>query len=476
MVNRPPPKSGAQSKADEGGGGGYNKNSSTREGGGGSQQPRRGLEWSLRSMHSIDTGIQHFLSNEFEDHASSEFHSNRSSGSFSVQHSSRGVDVKDQGATSDTEDTQDQTAYEIFKSRDTREPSRRVRDSIWQSLHAPLRTGIVDGQPRVFELKSNITQEKPALSRKHRLQRQHIIINADRSSFEVRARLWLMQFSLSALTVVYFVSFILLNVVFAGFFYLLDDKCCNDPEFRFAEVFAFSVQTSTTIGYGSMSPLGTLSNFLVVILSYSSTLLNTIFAGLLFTKFVTPVINIQFSDVMTLCNVNGIPTLCLRVGNADGNLNPLTDINVRLTYSYRIPYTDHKGEEKFFQQTEELKLLSNRRHGLNEVWTLRHVLDESSPLFGLRFDEHPANKIYVFTLSIDAVQDLTKSGVNLQSDYGLEDIMLGHSFVNEVTLDGKRAIFDYSKMSDTEAYPVWYPAPAGSYDTSGKTVVKTFKP
>ena len=147
-------------------------------------------------------------------------------------------------------------------------------------------------------------------------------------------------------------------------------------------------------------------------------------------------------------------------------LNPTTDINVRLTYSYRIPYTDHKGDQKYFQQTEELRLLSNRRHGLKEVWTLRHIVDESSPLFGLNFQEHPGNKIYVFTLSIDAVQDLTKASVNVQTEYDLEDILIGHQFENMVQIDPndpKVAIENYAKMSNTEPYPVWYPAKAGVY-------------
>ena len=235
----------------------------------------------------------------------------------------------------------------------------------------------------------------------------------------------------------------------------------------FGQVFAFCVQTSATIGYGAMAPSGTWSNFFVLMLSYGSILMNTLFAGLLFTKFVTPVINIQFSDVMTICNVNGVPCLSFRIGNADGHENPLTDVNVRLTYAYQIPYTDHKGEQRFFRQTEELQLLSSRQHGLVEEWTLRHVLDESSPLFGLNFDEHPANKIYVFTLSVDAVQEITKSTVNVQTEYGIEDILIGHSFLNVVTMseDGRCAISDYSKMSETEPYPVWYPAKAGAYDT-----------
>jgi Inward rectifier potassium channel C-terminal domain len=169
---------------------------------------------------------------------------------------------------------------------------------------------------------------------------------------------------------------------------------------------------------------------------------------------------------MTLCNVNGVPCLSIRLGAPDGRLNPTTDINVRLTYSCRIPYSDHKGEKMFFLQTEELSLLSNRRHGLQEIWTLRHVLDESSPLFGLNFQEHPGDKIYAFTLSLDAVQDLTKASVNVQTEYDLEDIMIGHAFVDLVELDKndpKLAVEDYDKISDTEPYPVWYAAKHGVY-------------
>ena len=456
MVNRPPPSPGAHSKVDDADF--FPTKDSSRRSSTGSLRgaPRRGLEWSLRSLHSIDTGVQHFLSNYYDTEEES-------------------TDLGNDHAIVEEED---QTAYEIFKARDDRDSSKKARDSIWAPVHAPLRSGIVDGKKIVFELQTDVTQ-KPSISRKERLERSHVIVHSDRSSWEVRCRLWLMHFRLTTLSAVFLIFFVSMNLVFATMFYFLaDDRCCSDISMTFSQVFAFSVQTSTTIGYGSMSPTGTIANFLVLLLSYLSTLVNTIFAGLLFTKFVTPVINIQFSDVMTLCNVNGVPCLSIRIGNADGHLNSLTDINVRLTYSYRIPYIDHNGHEKFFQQTEELKLLSNRQHGLSEVWTLRHVLDDASPLFGLHFAEHPANKIYVFTLSVDAVQDLTKSSVNLQTEYALEDILIGHSFQSLVSFDkeGRVATSDYSKMSETEHYPVWYPSRTGAYDTRDRTVMKTFKP
>lgn len=459
MVQRPPIRGASNGSGDD-----YSDSVRSATSGG----PRRGLEWSLRSLHKIDTSEQHFLKSYY-------------------------ADDEDETQQELEETLEDQTAFEIFKQK---EPSKyeahngngsssATGDAVWASMNAPLRTGIVDGKKVVFELRKNVT-EKPATSRKERLKRSHIVVNAEKSSREVRVRLWMMHFGLEALSVAFLAVFIAMNAVFAVIFYFSDpNHCCGDPSLRFEEVFAFCVQTSTTIGYGGWSPEGHLNHFLVVILSYMSTLINTLFAGLLFTKFVTPVINIQFSDVsafcadsdcshdmfndslkvLTLCNVNGVPCLSFRLGNADGQLNPLTDINVSLTYSFQIPYIDDKGDKNFFRQTEELKLLSNRQHGLKEVWTLRHVIDESSPLFGLHFEEHPGNKIYLFTLSVDAVQELTKSTVNVQTGYSLEDILIGHTFQNQVTFDDDERVFtsDYSKMSATEPCPVWYPARAGAF-------------
>eukprot|EP00934_Nitzschia_sp_Nitz4_P005509 Nitzschia sp. Nitz4//scaffold47_size129522//86790//88187//NITZ4_003560-RA/size129522-processed-gene-0.48-mRNA-1//-1//CDS//3329552827//5499//frame0 len=465
MVNRPPPRPGGSS-------GGDNDTATPK--------PKRrsqaaGLEWSLRGMHKIDNSAQHFLTNYYGGDDDDSFVGPPSLGAPNMSSSSRMNGIVE-------EEEDDQTAYEIFKSEngvpsENEQVNGTKRNSVWDSLHAPLRIGVVDGKRKVFELLTDVTKP-PTVSRKERMQRRIQVVRADRSRLEFRIRFWLMQFSLLNITIAYFSLFVLLNVVFGGFFYILEGKCCGDEEFTYADNFAFAVQTSTTIGYGSLSPWSFASDMLVIVLNYISTLMNTLFAGLLFTKFVTPVINVQFSDVITLCNVNGVPCLSIRMGNADARDNRLTDINVRLNYSYEIPYKDHNGKEQMFQQTDELRLLSNRRFGLSEVWTLCHVLDETSPLFGLNFNEHPANKIYVFNLSVDAVQDLTKSSVNIQTEFGIEDIVIGRKFVNLSTFDKETrvATYDYSKLSETEPYPVWYPAKANAYDTSNKAVTREFKP
>jgi len=450
MVNRPPPNSagGARNEGDDE----FRPLPQDR----GSARPRA-LQWSLRSLHKIDTSAQHFLDNYYNDD-DEEVQKNES---FNGPDTPPVLD--------------DQTAFEIFKEGGDG-TFERPSERLWRAHKAPLRIGVVDGKKVVFELMTGVTQ-RPTTSRKERLTVHYDVINRNKSPWDVRVRFWLMHYALLPLTGLYLLLFVLVNVIFAGFFYALDEHCCGDREMTFANVFAFTVQTSTTIGYGGYSPKGVVADLLVILLSFLSTLVNTLFAGLLFTKFVTPLVNIQVSDVMTMCNVNGVPCLTVRIGNGDGHLNRLTDVNVRLICAYRIPYRDHKGDNKYFRQSEELRLLSNRRHGILEGWELRHVLDETSPLFGLHFDEHPANKICAFTLSVDAVQSLTKSAVNVQTDYALEDIMIGHSFKDlqePAEADSKHIVVDYSKMSQTEPYPVWYPSLTGVHETEMNPPPKSF--
>lgn len=180
---------------------------------------------------------------------------------------------------------------------------------------------MVQGRPITLELQENITQ-KPKTDRQERLKRSFLNKNAEQSSWQVRARCFLLKLDVVTITFMYFGSWIFLNTLFSVLWYFGNSEgCCGDPDMTFAHNFDFAFQTTSTIGYGSYSPDGFYANFWVVIASYSVLLLNTVFAGLLFSKFIEPVGKLCFSDVMTLSNLNGLPCLQLRVGNADGTKN-----------------------------------------------------------------------------------------------------------------------------------------------------------
>ena len=303
MVGRPPPAGGGGRSESEGA-----ARAAPQDAGRG-RRASQALQWSLRSLHKIDTNAEHFLDNYYP----------------SVDEEEAGGGGA--GGAAPRGDLNDQTAYEIFKIPEEQTKDSAPKKRLWQAHQDPMRIGVVDGKKVAFELRQAVTQA-PATPRRERVRKKHKVINADQSPWDVRVRFWLMHFALLRLTWLFLAVFLALNALFAGFFYALDERCCGDAHMTYANVFAFTVQTSTTIGYGGYSPQGVVADVLVIVLSYISTLINTLFAGLLFTKFATPIVNIQFSDVITMCNVNGVPCLTVRLGNAEGLLNALTDVNV----------------------------------------------------------------------------------------------------------------------------------------------------
>ena len=63
----------------------------------------------------------------------------------------------------------------------------------------------------------------------------------------------------------------------------------------FVKSFFFSIHTFGTIGYGTISPVGTTANVLVIIESIISFLLQALVTGMFFARFSRPVPRIEFS-------------------------------------------------------------------------------------------------------------------------------------------------------------------------------------
>jgi inward rectifier potassium channel len=189
-------------------------------------------------------------------------------------------------------------------------------------------------------------------------------------------------------------------------------------------------------------------------------MLNNVYGGLLLLKFIAPNAKVKFSEMITLSNVNGVPCLELRIGNEDGSANLLKDLRARLAYSYRIEYTDENGKMQHIGQTQELHLIHDSHMQLGEiVWTLRHKIDESSPLFGLDFLEFPGNKIYAIEACFNGTQENTGSPVFCQMTYTLDELMIGHKFVDQISFNEQQSIMtvDYGTFNETVPHPVWYP-------------------
>lgn len=162
---------------------------------------------------------------------------------------------------------------------------------------------------------------------------------------------------------------------------------------------------------------------------------------------------------VTLSNVNGLPCLEIRVGNADGSNMILQDLTARLNFMYVIRYNDDEGKPREMRSMQDINLLVNWRYELKEVWTLRHVIDEKSPLFGVLGIKGLQEDIQLFRVTVSGVQDVTKMHVASSRVYHLQDILIGYRFQDQLGWDPEKneLIVDYSKMNEAVPHPVWYP-------------------
>ena len=87
--------------------------------------------------------------------------------------------------------------------------------------------------------------------------------------------------------------YLVVNSLFAGL-YLLGNEAVTGAH-GFAEHFFFSVETMSTIGYGTMAPRTPYAHVLVTLQAFSGTLFLAVVTGLVFSKFARPTARVLWS-------------------------------------------------------------------------------------------------------------------------------------------------------------------------------------
>jgi inward rectifier potassium channel len=177
----------------------------------------------------------------------------------------------------------------------------------------------------------------------------------------------------------------LLYVLGNSFFAWLFSRIPNSIEGRtpsFEEAFHFSVQTMSTIGYGSLSPSGTAANLIVFIESFIGLISVAIVTGIVFARISRPQAKIRFSKNVLRTKFDGVDSLCFRIGNTRGN--DIVEAKVHL--SALINEVTEEGEK--IRRIHNLSLVRNYSPFFRLSWFVIHRIDKNSPFHDhLRLDE-----------------------------------------------------------------------------------------
>jgi inward rectifier potassium channel len=212
----------------------------------------------------------------------------------------------------------------------------------------------------------------------------------------------------------------------------------------FLKAFFFSIHTSATIGYGSTVPVGIKTNILVALESVVSLLGLAVVTGLVFARFSRPVADILFSQNAVMSWIGNRRAFEFRIINARNN--QIIDLHVRLLVSRFEPNANGTMVRRYYP-------LSLERESVVFFplsWTIVHIVDKDSPLYGATQDQLCAAGAE-FLILLTGMDETFSQVVNARSSYRANEIIWDAKFTDIFVYDpeGRMAGIDINRFHDT---------------------------
>jgi inward rectifier potassium channel len=238
-------------------------------------------------------------------------------------------------------------------------------------------------------------------------------------------------------------AYLAMNVFFAAFYLARSGAIANARPGSLLDAFFFSVETAATVGYGEMYPATLYGHIVCTAEIFTGVAFTALATGLLFVRFARPKARLAYATNAVVASHGGQPTLMIRIAN--GRYGMLYDAVAHLS----IMLTDQDEQGNATRVVHELRL-ERSRLPMFFLWTLMHVMDETSPLHGYDADRLNADDAYLL-LGIRA-HDVTVAAQVLDTKgYAPSEIQFGMRYAELLSFDGDRQpVADLAAVSNLE--------------------------
>jgi inward rectifier potassium channel len=211
---------------------------------------------------------------------------------------------------------------------------------------------------------------------------------------------------------------------------------------QYKELYFFSTETFTTVGYGRVNPVGDGVNMVAAIEAMSGFLSFAVATGLIYGRFAKPRSHIAFSDKALIAPYQDKIALMFRIASYKDNHN-LSDAEIKVNLALQVQ-DNGKGTYKFYS----LELERSKVDTLMMNWTVVHPIDEKSPLLGLTEEDYKSSDVEVY-VNIKGFDDVYSTVVIQRTSYTYEEIIFNAKFVTmyRESEDGKTTILELDKLS-----------------------------
>jgi len=208
----------------------------------------------------------------------------------------------------------------------------------------------------------------------------------------------------------------------------------------FKELYFFSTETFTTVGYGRVNPISDGANVVAAIESMSGLLSFAIATGLIYGRFSRPRAHLAFSENAVIAPYKEKTGLMFRFV-CYKDQHALTDVSVQVNLAMLL---QENGKANY--QYYNLPLERSRIESLPMNWTVVHEINDESPLTGLTLEDLKAADVEVYVL-VRGFNDVYSNTVLQRTSYTYDEIKINHKFAHMYRETEQGTILELDKLS-----------------------------
>lgn len=243
-------------------------------------------------------------------------------------------------------------------------------------------------------------------------------------------------------------GYLVVNSVFALLYYISGTSHVSGAHMdnfydSYSDLFFFSVQTFTTVGYGGMIPKGLLTNLIVTLEAITGLMAFALATGLLYGRFSRPSSRILYSRNALITQYKGGYSFQFRIANK--RRNTLMEMEAKVMAAF-VEKTDGEKVKRYYDMNLERSYI----YFFPLSWTIVHPIDDESPLSGKTDDDLKTLEAEVLIL-IKGFDDTFSQVVHSRYSYRYDEIIRGAKFRRAFFIDNDgNIIIDLNAIHDID--------------------------
>jgi inward rectifier potassium channel len=238
-------------------------------------------------------------------------------------------------------------------------------------------------------------------------------------------------------------TYLTLNLTFGSIYMLIGVEHVGNADMhslgsRWLSAIGMSVQTLTTVGYGSLFPTNAATWLLAAIEGVFGILGFSLISAIIYTRFARPTTRLVYSEQALIAPFQDGWSLQLRLANQRRTL--LVEIEARLILVLADPAQPDRLE--YFTLPLQFRTISF----LPLTWTLVHPIASDSALAGMTLAELTARRAEVIVI-LKGIDEGYMQPVITRHSFRFDEIVWGGRFTRAFNADGGRMQLDLTGLS-----------------------------